>query len=221
MMKKFNTSGNAPAFACLTLICHQGIWNKITLSDTGHMKLSPDMIMIMLLVHHHSHSFRELKILVDILWALNRFEHDIDWGSLADRLEKIGLAKTALISLNQIRSLWDEIDDNIPAVRALEKNLKLSGKKIPKLLTKYFRIDVERNAPYSLYKDKFVARFALDGWARIGMSFLKTLMPAPVAIKELYRDYRNLTLPLNYLRFISWRIKEWTTPRKEHSAERE
>jgi hypothetical protein len=191
------------------------IWEKTLRTGSGEYRLLPEMQLILLLVHHHSHSFRELKILVDILWALNRFEHDIDWNAFAGRIEKIGLVKTAMISLNQIRSLWDETDNNIPAVRALEKGLGHRGNRLPKFLTTYFRMDLERETPYSLYKDKFIARFALDGWSRIGMSFLKTLIPAPVAIKELYGDYRNLTLPLNYLRFLSWRIKEWTTPRNE------
>jgi len=42
------------------------------------------------------------------------------------------------------------------------------------------------------------------------LSYFKTLFPVPEAIKELYGDRRNFTLPLNYLRFIKWRVREWT-----------
>ena len=43
------------------------IWDEVIISDSGEARLSPEMLMFMLLIHHHSHSFRELKILVDIL----------------------------------------------------------------------------------------------------------------------------------------------------------
>jgi hypothetical protein len=40
-------------------------------------------------------------------------------------------------------------------------------------------------------------------------SFVKALFPVTKAIKALYDDKRNWTLPFNYLKFIRWRLKEW------------
>jgi hypothetical protein len=70
-------------------------------------------------------------------------------------------------------------------------------------------MDINRNNLSTIYKDKLIARFALDRWSTIIFSFFKTLFPFPVAIKELYRDKRNWSLPFNYVRFIKWRVKEW------------
>ena len=53
-----------------------------------------------------------------------------------------------------------------------------------------------------------MARLALDRWNAILHSFTKTFFPPPSAIRELYRDFRNWTLPINYIRFILWRISK-------------
>ncbi len=89
-------------------ITSEEIWNEVIFADSGQARLTPEMLMIMLLIHHHSHSFRELKILVDILWSLYKYDNEIDWHKFAKRLRKIGLLKSTQIILSQVQSLWKE-----------------------------------------------------------------------------------------------------------------
>ncbi len=185
------------------------IWNGMFLTDAGKQKLSPQMILIMLLVHHHSHAFRELKILVDILWTLHKYEDIIDWHAFAQRIKKIGLMKTTLITLNQIQNVWKESPDRMKSVQILHQEIKNMGCKDPKFLASYFRMDIDSDNTPNIYKDKLIARFALDKRSTAFLSYFKTLFPFPEAIKELYKDKRNLSLPFNYARFIKWRVKEW------------
>lgn len=186
------------------------IWQGIVWDDAGVGHLTPEMTVIMLLMHHHSHSFRELRILVDILWALDKFGSSMDISALSARLQTIGLTKTTLLTLSQIRALWPEEWDGIPAIRALSEALAGEGCRVAAFLVNYFRMDCQRPAKPEIYKDKLVARFALDGWRRILRSFMLVLLPPPEAIRALYGDHRTWTLPLNYLRYLTWRIKDWT-----------
>lgn len=105
------------------------IWNGGVTSESGKAGLSPEMIMIMLLIHHHSHSFRELKILVDILWGLHKYDNEIDWYEFAKRLRKIGLLKSTQIILNQIQSLWKETAEEMKSVQILKQEIALMGYK--------------------------------------------------------------------------------------------
>ncbi|MFA4920358.1 MAG: nucleotidyltransferase family protein [Thermodesulfovibrionales bacterium] len=185
------------------------IWREVKANDSGAMMLSPEMTLVMLLIHHHSHSFRELKILVDILWTLYRYENVIDWRHFAMKIRKAGLVKTTLISLHQIKTLWKEAPYDLKSFRALERGINNTGYSIPSIVLSYFRMDIHKDKAQNIYKDKLIARFALDSRSDILLSFPKTLFPVPEAIRELYRDGRNWTLPLNYLKFITWRVKEW------------
>jgi len=186
------------------------IWNGGVTSESGKAGLSPEMIMIMLLIHHHSHSFRTLKILADILWTLFRYDAAIDWPAFSHKLRDVRLIKTTLITLNQIESLWPEAIEKMKAVKTLRREIDNMSYKKPKHLLSYFRLDLNRDYSPQIYKDKILARLALDKWSTIISSYFKTLFPVPEAIKELYKDRRNFTLPLNYLKFMNWRVKEWT-----------
>jgi hypothetical protein len=185
------------------------IWREVGANDSGAMLLSPEMTLVMLLIHHHSHSFRQLKILVDILWTLYRYESVIDWRHFAMKIRKAGLVKTTLLSLHQIKTLWKKAPDDLKSFRALEREINNKGYTIPSIILSYFRMDINKDKARNIYKDKLIARFVLDSRSDILLSFPKTLFPVPEAIRELYRDGRNWTLPLNYLKFITWRVKEW------------
>ena len=167
------------------------------------------MTIAMLLIHHHTHSFRELKILVDVLWALHKNDGSMDWGKLTCRLKEIGLAKTTIISLHQLETLWPE-EAGLRAVKFLKQGMKDLGCSCSRCLLSYFRIDVQRTVPYNAYHERLMARFALDDWRTILLSFLTVLVPIPEAISALYNDRRFWTLPINYLRYIIWRVREWT-----------
>ena len=186
------------------------IWEEVVVSDDGCAKLSPSMLLIILLIHHHSHSFRELKILVDILWAFHKYDQSIGWPEFAVRLKRLGLVKTTLISLTQLESLWSEETYAMQSVRILKRSLMDMGCNAPNFLVTYFRMDIDMTPHQAVYRDKFVARFALDGLHTTFLSYMKTLFPPPDAIRALYPASLNAMLPVNYLRFICWRVKDWS-----------
>jgi len=195
-----------PSFFKLT---SEDIWDEVMDNHDGHHKLSPDMMVILLLIHHHMHAFRELKILVDILWALHTYEDRIDWPAFAEKLEKIGLIKITRITLGQIKSLWEDSVGRLRGLQALDQETSQLGFSEPAFLQTYFKMNVETNGTFQNPKDLVVFRLALDRWPAILFSFARSLIPFPDSIKELYKDPRNRTLPKNYLRFIKWRLQDW------------
>ena len=196
-----------PSFFKLT---SEDIWDEVTCNDAEQCKLSPDMMVISLLVHHHMHAFRELKILVDVLWALHTYENQIDWPAFAEKLEKIGLIKTTRITLGQIKGLWEDSAKQIQGFKVLDQAITKMGYTAPVFLQSYFKLDVGATCFSQKSKDNIVFRLALDRWPTILFSFVKSLVPFPESIKELYEDPRNRTLPKNYVKFIKWRLQEWT-----------
>lgn len=184
------------------------IWEGVVSAGQGAYKLSPEMAVILLLIHHHSHSFRELRILVDLLWTMHRHDAIIDWKSFAARLKSIGLLKTAYITLSQLNGLWKESLNDMRSVAALSDWLAQAGFKKPVTLSRYFAPD--KMTTEDIYKDRLVARFALDRLSNIVNSITRTLFPFPQAIKGLYNDERRWMLPYNYARYLSWRLKDWT-----------
>ncbi len=182
------------------------IWKEVQEDGRGGLTLSEGMFLIMLLIHHHSHSFRELRILVDILWSLWRFRGSIDPSSLEERIDRFGLSKVAGLTLSQIEHLWPgwlRKTGFDPLVRALK------GRRPGKILFRYFRPDPGLAKPVSLYRDKLLARFLLRSPGRTVLSFFRTLFPPRAAIDELYGKAGPAGLSVNYLRFVFWRISDW------------
>ena len=188
----------------------EDIWAEITEADSEQLRLTPEMLIIMLLVHHHMHSFRELKILTDIVWSLHKYKNIIDWHVFALKIRPIGLMKTTGITLKQIQMVWEEAVNEIPSIRELQSEMQEMGYREPKALMAFFKLDFDSQYSFQNYQDKLIARFALDNLSTIIFSFIKVLLPFPQAVKDFYEDKRNWALPYNYLRFIRWRVKEWT-----------
>ncbi len=80
---------------------------------------------------------------------------------------------------------------------------------MPQFLHTYFKMDIGYTDIYSLYKDKFFDRLVLDRLSTIIGSHCKTLFPPPDSIKALYDDERIWMLPVNYVRFMKWRVGDW------------
>ncbi|MBM4146885.1 MAG: nucleotidyltransferase family protein [Nitrospira sp.] len=188
----------------------EDIWDEVTVTDSEQLRLKPEMLIIMLLIHHHMHSFRELKILTDIIWSLHKYKNIIDWHVFALKIRQIGLIKITRITINQIQMVWKEALEDISPIRDLQNEMKEMGYREPKALMSLFRLDFESQYSFQNYRDKLISRFALDNLSTIIISFLKILLPFPQAVKDFYEDKRNWALPFNYLRFIKWRVKEWT-----------
>ncbi len=200
-----------PSFFKLT---SEKIWDEVIRADAGEVRLSADMTLVALLIHHYLHAFRDLKVLIDILWTLHKYENIIDWPEFSKKLKKMGIVKTTLITLNQIQILWKESATEMQSLQTLHQEIQGMGYKEPIRLCSFFEIDVEKKDAFQADKDKVMTRFALDRWPTIIFSFYKTLFPLPEAIKELYDDKRNWTLPINYLRFMTWRIRDWAGVRE-------
>jgi hypothetical protein len=193
-----------PAFFNLT---SDEIWSEVGLTEQGRVILSPELHLIQTLIHHHMHAFRELKVLVDLLWIFHAYEEAIDWMSFASRLKGIGLIKTLQISIDQLRALWGESCEAMKSLESLEEAYNAMGYDKPAVLCSYFSLEPGENKQHSPGLDKLMTRFTLDRSSTIIFSFLKTFIPPPAALKALFADQRNSPLPVLYLRFLKWRIR--------------
>lgn len=185
------------------------IWAEMHQSGAAKETMPSVMTLVQLLINHHMHSFRKLKTTVDILWTLHRYDNKIDWIRFAAQLKKIGLIKTAFISLHQIQSLWRDGVTDMGSFKALYREITGIGVKQPRRLMAYFRLDLKENYASTIFKDKVIARFALDQWSAVILSYVKTIVPSPQAIKGFYKDRRNWILPWNYSRFTLFLIMKW------------
>jgi hypothetical protein len=185
------------------------IWDSVLPAGYGQYRLSPEMNVIMLLVHHHMHSFRELKILVDILWALQKYERMINWDRFVAKIEKIGLIKSIRITLSQMQMLWKEKSHELGSVQTLQHEIEKMGFNEPKALISYFEMDLGKHYLFQNNRDKLMSRFALDKKKTVVFSFIKIIFPVAQVLKELYKDETNQTLPRSYLKFMAWRVREW------------
>jgi len=195
-----------PAFFRLT---SDEIWEKTGEDGSGRTVLSPEMQIIQMLMHHHMHDFAELRSLVDLLWMLYIYDEVLDWRQCALRLQEIGLRKAAWIALSQLRALWGDSCSDLKSVSGIEDALRDIGISKPGMLCMFYRIgplSVRRRHPLV---NKFMMRLALDRASTIWHSFRKSLFPSPHTVRTFYADRRAWMLPLNYGRFILWRLKEW------------
>jgi mRNA-degrading endonuclease HigB of HigAB toxin-antitoxin module len=187
----------------------EDIWADTVRIDRMQFRLSPAMMVIHLLMHHHMHSFRELRILTDIIWALHKYCDSIEWGAFAQRLTHIGLLKTAMITLSQMKMLCKERAESETALRNFREAVEKSGHGKPVMLNRYFRSIGEKDHVFQDRRDKFMARLALDIRKKMLLSFVTALFPSPGELKNLYGDNRSRMLPRHYAKFISWRMREW------------
>ena len=172
----------------------------------GKSVLKPEMILIMLLMHHHSHSFGQLKVLIDILWALNKYRDKMDWNSVLLRLKEIGLANTAFISSRQIISLWEMAADELPFIMMFQDNVPGPDYIRRRAIDRYFRLDPDLAAGFSSSADKLVKRLTLDKWNMVFQSYAKGLFPPIQAIRR-YGGSNNL--PVSYGKYLGAIIRSW------------
>ncbi|RMG05065.1 MAG: hypothetical protein D6726_02090 [Nitrospirae bacterium] len=190
----------------------EDIWREVK-RDAEGLSLSDEMTLLMLLIHHHSHSFRELRILTDILWVLHRLKNRSTGYRIEKLIEKAGLRKVYGLTIGQIQDVWPQVreDEKLNALFRISENMELPG-----VIKGYFTIRLEgQKGGVHLYRDKFIARFLLKNMGRTLTSFFRTLLPPAVAVEEIY----GKSTILNHLRFILWRLKDWTgTGRKSHAT---
>lgn len=190
-----------PGFFNLT---SEEIWEQTECDAKNEYSLKPDMALILLLMHHHRHAFKELRNLVDVLWAFYRFENDIDWKSFAWNIKKIGLLKTTFLTIRQIEALWPEESNNLKRLQEFKK--EIHKQQSPSLLLSYLTHHIHIEKGEFNFKDKCIYRLALDHWFVLVLSFIKSIFPAPNVINELFGNQRKSHLFNNYLHFIKWRF---------------
>ena len=191
------------------------IWNGVVESNTEGYSLTPETMVVLLFMHHFRHGFREFKILVDILWSFHRYDRIINWQEFTGKLKKIGLIKTTLIILDQLDSLWRLSDGRLESFNILQKQLASVPIHPSKFLLRYFKIDIEKEYKTSGTLDMEMSKLVLDKKSKVMYSFVKILFPRPQDIRGFYPGTSKLTLPLNYLRFICWRVKQSTGFKKK------
>jgi hypothetical protein len=193
-----------PSFFRLT---SEEIWDGI-IGGPGEHRLGPEMNLIQALMHHHMHAFKELRPLVDIIWLMNHFKNNIDWSRLSELICKIGLVKTTLITMRQIRDLWGEEHKVLKNLEAFEIGMKNNVTGQSTYLGRFLQIDIDMAPTGLVWKDKVMMRLALDRPLTIAASFAKILFPKPEAIKALYNDQRKWVLPFHYIRFLTFRLRQ-------------
>lgn len=176
------------------------IWSGVTLEGLRG-RLNPEMTLTLLLMHHHLHGCADLRTLVDLLRAFERYRDDLPPGRLPERLRETGLLVTAGIARRQAEKLWGprrwEIDGRGPR-RRLRVRL-LSGAADPAL----------RPGRQPRAADRFlhalVHRMGLDSPRRVLASVTKTLLPPAADIRALYGGQSGG--PAGYVRYFLWRVR--------------
>ena len=190
-------------------ICSDDIWEKVSYDGNGLPYLQPEMLLVHLFVHNSLHAFRELRLFVDILWAMEKYRDVIDWADFTHVLKKSGLLKTAFISLRLIRRIWGDRIEPGGTVDVLYRHIRKEFVLPPVLLCRYFDYGVVHKPVYSHHRDQFFIRLTLDRPGAVARSFLKSFFPSPEEMRSFYRDDRAWKLPVNYVRFAGWRMSEW------------
>ena len=181
------------------------IWKGVAGDGRQGYSLTPENMVLMLLMHHFRHGFREFKILVDILWSFYKYDKVIDWRAFAGTLRKFGMVKTTLIVLQQLDDLWDLADGRLESFTILRQQLATFPERPAKFLFRYFRMNLERKETGAL--DMQMSKLVLDKKANVLYSFTKIFFPKPQEIESLYPATGKWMLPVNYLRFIWWRVR--------------
>lgn len=182
----------------------EDIWKDITGNPSDGYSLTPQNMIIMLLTHHFRHGFREFKILVDILWCFYRYDKVISWPTFAEKLRQYGLVKTTKIILDQMDELWRLNDGPLESFPILRRQLAKMPIRPPNFLQHYFRMDIEN--PTNKKTDMQMAKLVIDRKANVFYSFVKIFFPRPREIKAFYPKSGTWMLPVNYLKFICWRV---------------
>ncbi|MCX5869796.1 MAG: nucleotidyltransferase family protein [Deltaproteobacteria bacterium] len=180
----------------------QQIWQQVEEHKDGTLKLSSQVNLIQLLMHHHMHAFKQLRNVIDLFWGIYVYDNKIDWSDFAENIKQIGLLGTTKNTIKQIEDLWPESSKGLRGLQILKNRTN----KTLFFLPVHGLIKLEPNAGPLCIKDKIIFRLALDSWDTRIFSFMKSVLPSPKIIEELYKDDNNKGMIRNYLRFIRWRF---------------
>lgn len=177
------------------------IWQQVQENKDGALKLSPQVNLIQLFMHHHMHALSQLRNVVDLFWGIYAYDNEIDWPDFTENIKQIGLLGTTKNSVRQIEALWPERSRQLRGLQIL----KNTTNKTVSFLPVYRLIKLEPNAGPLSVRDKIVSRLVLDSWSTRLFSFIKSVFPSPEILEELYKDHPNKGMIRNYFRYIRWR----------------
>jgi len=188
------------AVPCYFPISYEEIWAGVRYECPNQLTLTPEMNIIMLLMHHHSHAFRHLGILTDILWAFHKYRQAIDRQLFFKDIERFGLVNTMMITCGQLEDLWGDYSDELPLIEFRHADRAGRG-----LMGRYFRI-YPGMAEKPVCIDKIAKRLALDSSRGVFMSFFRALFPPSPSIR---RKDKNENIFLVYCKYLKEIIGCW------------
>lgn len=163
-------------------------------------RLQPAMTMTLLLMHHHLHGCADLRTLVDLVWALERYPEELEPGRLARSLETTELLVVAGISKLQAEKLWGPRRRDFGghgSSHALRANLLASAAG-----TALHPGRRPRGSDRFLHA--VVHRLGLDSPRRVIAAITKTLLPSAADMRALAGEERGGLA--GYVQYFRWRI---------------
>lgn len=156
------------------------IWDAVTLEGLRG-RLEPAMTLTLLLMHHHLHGCADLRALVDLVWAFERFREQRDSAALPEHLASTGLLVVARIAQRQAERLWGAQDWHLGR-RSLIQALRAG------LLARAAGVAL-RPGRRPRARDRFlhvaIHRLGLDSPRRVLAAITKTLLPSAADLREL------------------------------------
>lgn len=176
-----------------------GIWAGVELSGLRG-RLQPATTLTLLLMHHHLHGCTDLRTLVDLVWALDRYRGHPDSGRLHERLESTGLLVVAGVARLQAARFWGtpRWDLGCHGSRyALRSRLLASAAgtalrpgRLPRGSDRFLHAAVHR--------------LGLDSPRRVIAAVTKTLLPSRADLRALSGVDRSGLA--GYVQYFRWRI---------------
>jgi hypothetical protein len=114
------------------------------------------------------------------------------------------------IILNQLDDIWRLSDGHLESFKILREQLASVPIHTPKILLSYFKMHIEKEYKMEGALDMAMAKLVLDKKSKVFYSFVKVFFPRPQDIRAFYPETGNWMLPVNYLRFIFWRVTKLT-----------
>ncbi len=172
------------------------LWEGVALEGLQG-RLTGELRLVLLFMHHHLHGCADLRTLVDLAWALERLVAG-DAGSvgrLQARFERIGLRLTAQIALRQLERLWGPVRRELGV---LGGPCSLRARALARLAMPRLERDPGRAPGGAL-----VPRLALDSPASVLRSFVKTAFP-PAADVRAFAPAAGAGVA-GYVQYWNWR----------------
>jgi hypothetical protein len=175
------------------------IWDCVELEGLRG-RLSTEMTLTLLLMHHHLHGCADLRTLVDVAWALERHRGKLDPVHWPERLETTGLLVVSGIARIQAETLWGSQQGDLGRDR-LRYRLRV------RLLASAAG-SVLRPGRQPKESDRFlhalIHRLGLDSPQRVIASITKTLLPSAADMRALTGGERVGFA--GYVRYFHWRF---------------